>query len=255
MATLPPTTFKLPIQHSSSSSPPSHLKCSSARVIWMCSTNFCNSSLGNQAWSMTSIPSLPVACQFSHACSDYWWSFHCPFVVAILVFHHPGHQSPLSISNVDLICICRVYGTTCCISAPVTVDSSFTLASNGDRVCPDLKTTLTPNFLQTHLMSSLFPATYGWPSLRVYLPPWIQLLGSLIGWKKHRTKLVAMIQWLRWVLAMQFCHPMSVLVMEVSLIVGLLYLATVTSVKKWLAHLQVKGKSSLPKNSVLKQLT
>ena len=60
--TSPTSALKVMIQHPDSSNPPPWLKRPLARVIWMCSTSFSNSSLGPLAWSFTSVPFQSMEC-------------------------------------------------------------------------------------------------------------------------------------------------------------------------------------------------
>ena len=88
----------------------------------------------------------------------YSWLLHHPPLAGISVFLQPRLQSPFGLSDVDL--------------AAAAGDTIYNIGLFTRRQCilhfgqyrmetvrPDLKTTLMLNFLQTHLMSSLIPAT------------------------------------------------------------------------------------------------
>ena len=147
--------FKAATQHPGSSSPPSLLRwgCCSR----MCIASFSNSSLWVLAWSITMASSHLIGLWFSHACSaradfssaPFWHASRCSFIlVSSLLTVSPMYFLPqlqgIWYTTLDLFFITRV---------------SFTLVNMERRDSPDLKTTFSPNFLQT-LREMLDTTTY-----------------------------------------------------------------------------------------------
>ena len=111
--------------------------------------SFSNSSLGLLAWSTTEVSSYLMQCSYNCRLLQY------PFLKGISVLLHPGLQSPHSLPNVDL-----TGNLVHNLGLLSTGSVSFTLVNTKWRIRLDLKITFIPNFLQTHLISLLTPATY-----------------------------------------------------------------------------------------------
>ena len=88
----------------------------------------------------------------------YSWLFCHPPLTGITVFRQSRFQSPFGLPNVDLAAVAgdTIYYIELLLSRGSV---SLALVNIKQRVCPDLKTTLMLNFLQTCLMSLVIPAT------------------------------------------------------------------------------------------------
>ena len=152
---LPSCLLKAATQHPGSSSPVSLLRHSPSGVVlkWMASLS--NSSPGCLAMSTTVVSSHLMACWSFHACSATATS-PVPLPAGFLVLPQPGFQSS-GLTNVDLA---ATAGDSHDLGPLSIGRRSFTRVSTERSDSPDLKMTLTPYFLHTHLMSLLTPAVY-----------------------------------------------------------------------------------------------
>ena len=163
-------------QHPGSSSPVFLLRRSSAGVIWMGMVSLSSSSLGCLATS--------TIMALSHLMA--WWSFHVCSVTADfsrVPFRQASWCSLSLVSNLLLVSPMQILPQLRWIRyttlAFFTIGrGSFTLVSTERNDCPALKITFIPNFLHTHLMSSLMSAVYGSTTKGGAASLWWQVLGA-----------------------------------------------------------------------------
>ena len=128
------------VQQPGTSSPPSRLKRSSAGVIWMCRASFTNNSCP-LPWSSTMVSSQWIGWWFSHARS--WYHFYLVWLLlgipSLHVLENFFHSFLLLFKGIK-----SMYG---CVDDIVWCGAVRWLPSSSGE------------FLQTHLMSSLNPAT------------------------------------------------------------------------------------------------